>query len=393
MDPRLYILAGTFLLLVVSFAYLAIAAARSRREREAASEVLARLAHEETDGEIQADGDIAEIEWPMEGESATHDALSTPLRIGDWRPGTAPAEASKGYAGPRAQPVAEEPSSRSPEPSAEEPPSRSLEPSPEEPEREPAEQDVEHVLDTLPDVSPEPTVVAEVERAIEASEAPEVEPAPAAPLEAPTVAAPETGQEPPQELLQGPSSLPETREIVEPDVPGPGPLPESEPAIPPEVLPELEPASEVVPEVEPEPAEIAVAPEPEPEPVESVLPPEPEPEAAESVLPPEPEPPSAESVLPPEPLSADAPPAPPVAASIDDSWLDEVMPGAAVSEAPPAPDPAPERDAPEFDLVSPVEMWFGDTRVGVKEGTKTYELFQRYASALLNDLSEARKSS
>ena len=137
MDPRLYILAGTFLLLVVSFAYLAIAAARSRREREAASEVLARLAHEETDGEIQADGDIAEIEWPMEGDSATHDALSTPLRIGDWRPGTAPAGASKGYSGPLAQPVAEEPTG----PSVGTPP--------EEPKRELAEEAVEDVLHVL----------------------------------------------------------------------------------------------------------------------------------------------------------------------------------------------------------------------------------------------------
>jgi hypothetical protein len=37
-------------------------------------------------------------------------------------------------------------------------------------------------------------------------------------------------------------------------------------------------------------------------------------------------------------------------------------------------------------MVAPVEMWFGDYRVGVKSGSKTHAQFRKYADALLNDL-------
>lgn len=47
-------------------------------------------------------------------------------------------------------------------------------------------------------------------------------------------------------------------------------------------------------------------------------------------------------------------------------------------------------DAPELTLVAPVEMWFGDSRVGVKAGSRTYELFQKYASVLFDDLQRAK---
>lgn len=43
-------------------------------------------------------------------------------------------------------------------------------------------------------------------------------------------------------------------------------------------------------------------------------------------------------------------------------------------------------DAPELTMVAPVEMWFGEARVGVKAGTKTYEQFRKYADVLLGDL-------
>jgi hypothetical protein len=43
-------------------------------------------------------------------------------------------------------------------------------------------------------------------------------------------------------------------------------------------------------------------------------------------------------------------------------------------------------EAPELTMVAPVEMWFGDARVGVKAGTKTYSQFRRYADVLLGDL-------
>jgi hypothetical protein len=37
-------------------------------------------------------------------------------------------------------------------------------------------------------------------------------------------------------------------------------------------------------------------------------------------------------------------------------------------------------------------MWFGDDRVGVKPGSRTYDLFQKYASVMLDDLRRARGS-
>ncbi len=37
-------------------------------------------------------------------------------------------------------------------------------------------------------------------------------------------------------------------------------------------------------------------------------------------------------------------------------------------------------------MVAPVEMWFGEHRVGVKAGTKTYDQFRKYADVLLGDL-------
>jgi len=42
--------------------------------------------------------------------------------------------------------------------------------------------------------------------------------------------------------------------------------------------------------------------------------------------------------------------------------------------------------APEVAMAAPVEIWFGDYRVGVKAGTKTYDQFRRYADTLLDDL-------
>lgn len=53
-----------------------------------------------------------------------------------------------------------------------------------------------------------------------------------------------------------------------------------------------------------------------------------------------------------------------------------------------APIQAGPRDAGIADLVleTPVEMWFGDSRIGVKPGSATYDKFRRYADALLADL-------
>jgi hypothetical protein len=48
--------------------------------------------------------------------------------------------------------------------------------------------------------------------------------------------------------------------------------------------------------------------------------------------------------------------------------------------------------APKHELVAPVEMWFGDDRVGVKPGSRTYDLFQKYARVLFDDLQRSKSS-
>jgi hypothetical protein len=41
-------------------------------------------------------------------------------------------------------------------------------------------------------------------------------------------------------------------------------------------------------------------------------------------------------------------------------------------------------------MAAPIEMWFGDSRIGVKAGTATYERFRKYADALLADLPSSK---
>ncbi len=47
-------------------------------------------------------------------------------------------------------------------------------------------------------------------------------------------------------------------------------------------------------------------------------------------------------------------------------------------------------DIPELVLETPVEMWFGESRVGVKPGSATYERFRNFADVLFDDLNESR---
>jgi nicotinate-nucleotide--dimethylbenzimidazole phosphoribosyltransferase len=51
-----------------------------------------------------------------------------------------------------------------------------------------------------------------------------------------------------------------------------------------------------------------------------------------------------------------------------------------------------DREVHSEDLVmaAPVEMWFGDARIGVKAGTPTYDRFRKYADVLLADLKASR---
>lgn len=71
----------------------------------------------------------------------------------------------------------------------------------------------------------------------------------------------------------------------------------------------------------------------------------------------------------------------PVAAETAHALLESEPPAARIQ--PPASDA-------ELALVSPVEMWFGDFRIGVKPGTKTFAEFQRLAGILFDDLRAAR---
>ncbi|MBE0476025.1 MAG: hypothetical protein IBX62_02875 [Coriobacteriia bacterium] len=64
-------------------------------------------------------------------------------------------------------------------------------------------------------------------------------------------------------------------------------------------------------------------------------------------------------------------------------------------EAPPALKPEPaaaDSRTEEYVMVSPVEMWFGEIRVGVRPGSKTFEEFQRLAARMLHRMPGARRS-
>lgn len=194
--------------------------------------------------------------------------------------------------------------------------------------------------------------------------------------------------------------VPEPVPVPEPmPAPEPEPVPEPVPAPVPEPLPA--PAPEPLPAPAPEPLpEPAPAPEPPPEPA-----PEPEPlPAPESEPLPAPEPPApavprpAVTVAAPRPEPSPAPPAaPPRAPSARDRLTlrvasvpvdtDVVHAAREADGTQYAPAPA---DAGEFALVSPVEMWFGETRIGVKAGSKTFSEFQRLATVLFDDLKSSR---
>lgn len=94
-----------------------------------------------------------------------------------------------------------------------------------------------------------------------------------------------------------------------------------------------------------------------------------------------------------EPAPAPAPVEPPVPAMVSAPRAAVRVSGAPVTLSPEVASPQhldPARaSAPEIVLTAPVEMWFGDYRVGVKEGTKTYQQFRRYADVMLADLRAA----
>ena len=321
MDPRLYILAVTFLFLVVSLIYLVVTLARVRRDKQFAPPPppvvewpMLMPAPPELEAAARAE---RAFEEPTSGMAAV---LSAPIRTGEWRP-----DADEGRL-PRTSTAADYWDTLIEEESL------LIRPSP---PRGSVAEVWPHMPDRMTSVpAEEPALVA----------VPEPEP------------------------LQAPEPAP----VV---VPEPLPAPEPAPVVVPEPLPAPEPAPVVVPE--PEPAPVVV---PEPAPVPVVVP---------------------EPVVEPVPL--------PMAQHHSTAeWIDELVAQLEGETAPepeplPAPEPEPQLapepepqppvrthpDVPEHELVAPVEMWFGDVRIGVKPGTKTYDRFQRIAQVLFDDLKKA----
>lgn len=220
-------------------------------------------------------------------------------------------------------------------------------------------------------------------------------------------------------------------------LPAPEPTPVPEPA--PEPTPVPEPAAEPEPEPAPEP-ELASRPRPVAQ-VASIEDPqaqsfwagilqgEPVQPAADEAPPQDPAPAPEQPAPPVEPAPAPEPPAPapeppapeppapapaPIVAPVSAAELPPITSGAkrprAVtrvatldpiletaahsSELPLRPLPAEKIESPEAEnlvLATPVEMWFGDARIGVKAGTATFDRFRKYADTMLNDLRDAKQ--
>lgn len=192
--------------------------------------------------------------------------------------------------------------------------------------------------------------------------------------------------------------------VAEVSVPIAAPIPSVVPAPAPAVVPEPVVPTETASEAIPAPS---AAPEPAPTP-EPPKPPTPAP-APEPALAPKPVP-----APKPIPAPAPAPPAPPTPAPTPSPDRPRAVASAEpVPPAPAAPRPSampPARtvttvsspaavtadplvaDVPEHELVAPVEMWFGEYRIGVKAGTRTYDRFQKIASVMFDDLKQATSS-
>ena len=161
--------------------------------------------------------------------------------------------------------------------------------------------------------------------------------------------------------------FPEAFEWQPPQVPVPQPVP-----IPAPVAPELNPPLVQEPEL---PVVEPPAPEPEPEPL---LVPAPAPAIPVPV-------PVAEIASEPVPAAQPVSARPRAHAHAIPSAV--VAPGGLADEARVAETALPQLPAGEELVMSaPVEMWFGEYRVGVKLGTKTHAQFRKYADVLLGDL-------
>ena len=431
MDVRLLILAGTFLLLVVSLAVFFWALGRSARDRRMqGSAPMPSEVHFGASGPVDTDLRGLVLEVSADAPSAS---LLTPLRTGEWAPPDQPAPADElasaslserietftpfpdihepafavdTYAawqvGPEAGPVAAVPVIESamsvPEPpaaaqwmsdAAEPQPGAETEPevepeawasAPSPPATVPGVQIVAAAtaLSATADAISVPEVRTDWDEDFEAEIArllPDGPPAHIASVQAEAIA-------PVSDVAEV------TAQITPMSQPQPEPQPEPQP------LPQLEPQPEPAPLPQPEPQPetdvpggfdfwegqlreqqgIAVAT------VRDAAAGRPAARVADAVF-----------VPPMAPVTIPAPPprpARPVArVHAPDGEVTEYA--AATDDRQARPSAAGRDSVPELVMAAPVEMWFGDSRVGVKAGTATYERFRKYADVLLADLGQA----
>lgn len=464
MDPRLYMLAGTFALLVIAVIVTVVALIRKAGDRRIAQRLRAQGEWSEETvaefGTLDTSLDGLDVRVREDSPSA---ALLTPIRTGPWVPPEAPAPVEVLPLAALDTRIASYPMFESEEPPVvADVPTDDIHVAPGLHEEMPTAPAEEAPL-PVPLLPPE-VLAPDAESLGPLESTPPAETGLQLPLVVPEVV-PEV---PDPELEPTPAPEPEPEPIPGP-IPGPAPepIPEPEPAPEPEPTPGPEPE----PESEPEPAPAPVpAPEPEPAP-EPTPAPEPEPD-------PEPVPDALSTWLPPQvhevfvqpvevvdvaglhPLEQHAPVIPQSEPSVHAEdvsayapvWVaPRTVPQA--GEPPVLPEPLPERPpvivhepppqiAPppaepvvlrparpravvsaaleqhdavsvqgvgplatpahtaeehardatlELVMAAPVEMWFGDHRVGVKRGTRTYDQFRRYADALLDDLRTASR--
>jgi hypothetical protein len=450
MDYRLYILAGSFLFLLVSLVLLLVAMVRSRRSPQqpepapAESWPMLNPAPQEIDERIRET--FAE---PTTGVAAV---LNEPIRTGAWQPETprrtlrtdgradywdalvdeptqlvrddVPSPPAAPAAGPA---VAETAPAGVTKPSDEAAPEPVSEPTPTpRPDAaitpQPAPAPTTTPMDSRPETSvadegPVKDVAAVVERATQDAEIDHlieelVEPAASA-LEgtAPAATQADAGESEPTPEPTPPSA---------PSSPTPPSVPAStrsqdhladdgEGEVAPDMTPPLEfvsPAnglavSAVTPPTAPRPASV-----PSPPPAAGAA----SVEVAKAEAPAPPAPPQARPAPAAPPVSATEPePRPKTASPARTARVTGVSAqgghAAPGSDVPSARRQAPLRDTPratvaaespekvpDHELVAPVEMWFGEDRVGVKPGSRTYDLFQKYAAVLFDDLKRSTRS-
>lgn len=336
MEYRLYILAGTFLLAVIAAAVFVVTLVRARRDdRLAPPRILQHDPSTIPARDVGVDTDLHDLNVSVSADAPSA-ALLTPLRTGAWQPAEDPAPA----------------------------------------ERLPAVSLEERIADFVPAPSvPEPAFATrqyaewEVDRsALDSAERGSAQPAlhellpEVAPLEPDEVVA----EAPPSVSRPVPSGVPEVWAPEHDDDFG------AEIAA---LLPPAEPESPLGEQPAVEARPIAHPP----------VPAAPRPEVIVSAA--EPPAPTPEPTPVPEPAASPRP-------RVRVAALDGVVPQ---SDAPPlplpttTPVPAGGRE-PDLVMVAPVELWFGDSRIGVKAGSATYDRFRKYADSLLLDLKDARSA-